>query len=129
MDEKAVIVSPDIVDAAHGDPVRIQVQDRERYGRAADQVVLIPMAEWKQVLVRATRATIPAFIVLAGGGSAAQAATGAGIPPLMMVGLPSTGALIFDMLIVCAVIWILWALWNFVEFWLDMDENAPRLRA
>lgn len=92
-------------------------------------VLLIPMAEWKQAAVRATRATAPAVIVLAGGGTAAAAATGAGIPPLLMVGLPTTGVAILDWALICAVIWVIWFLFNCAEFYFDVDENHPRARA
>ena len=129
MNTKTVIVSPDVVSAAHGDAVSVRVDDPREHSAVQERVILIPMAEWKQCLVRATRATIPAFLVVGAGGTAAQAATGAGIPPLMMVGLPTTGIFIVDTIIVCLVIWILWFLWNVVEFWLDLDENQPQLRA
>lgn len=94
-----------------------------------ERVVLLPMAEWKQAAVRATRAAVPAFLVVAAGGSAASAATGSGIPPLLMVGLPSTGVFLVDSLIIVLIIWLLWFLWNVIEFALDLDTNAPRLRA
>lgn len=111
------IVSTDVVE----NPVSV--------GNVGGGLTIIPMSEVKQSAVRATRATVPAFVVLAGGGTVAQAATGAGVPPLLMVGLPSTGMFVLDILIICAVIWVLWFAWNLVEFWLDLDETNPKIRA
>jgi hypothetical protein len=113
-DTPKTIVSPDVI--------RSLTQDNQTD-------ILIPMAEWKQAAIRGLRATIPAFIVLAGGGSAAEAATGAGIPPLLMVGLPTTGMFVVDVLIICLVIFVIWTGWNVVEFWMDLDTKAPQLRA
>lgn len=129
MSRKKVIVSPDMLPIAPGAASEHVDRVSVSSGPSGERVILISMAEWKQVLVRATRATIPAFLVLAGGGSAAEAATGAGVPPLMMVGLPSTGIFLVDTIGICFLIFLLWAAWNAVEFWFDLDETNPGVRA
>lgn len=114
---KKVVVSPDISVVPTSVPL------------VQGDAVLVPMAEWKQAAIRATRATAPALAVLGAGGTAASAATGAGLPPLLMVGLPSTGVFLLDTIGICLLIWLLWFAWNLLEFWMDWDETSPRARA
>lgn len=130
MKTKAVVVSPDLVPAASGpSDERVDEVSVQLARGASERVVFLPMAEWKQCVVRATRATAPALVVLSAGGTAASAATNSGLPPLLMVGLPSTGIFIVDTFVICLLIWVIWLLWNAGEFYFDVDENHPKARA
>jgi len=120
MARRKTIVSPDLVPIK--EPTSVMVD-------ATHRVYLIPMAEWKQAAVRATRATIPAAAVLGGGGSVAAATSESGLGPFLTLGLPSTGIFVLDTLIVCGLIWIVWFAWNCLEFWMDWDETHPATRA
>lgn len=108
--QKQVVISPDLEGGEGG-------------------IFLIPMKEWKQSGVRALRATAAAFAVLGGGGTAAQAFTQSGLPPLLAYGLPSTGVTILDTAIICLIIFLVWFIYNCAEFYFDVDEDHPKFRA
>lgn len=116
---KRTIASPDVV------PERTTLVDEP----GVERVVVIPMAEWKQALVRGIRSAVQFYLVIAGGGTVATASTGIGIPPSLLLGLPTTGNLYLDSLVVSLVAGVVVFIWNAVEFWFRLDEKAPKARA
>lgn len=112
-----VVASPATVDATSG-----------AYAPTL-HVVLVPMAEWKQCAQRGVRSFIQAATFLLGGGKIAMFAAQFGIAPDMIASLPTTGSQLVDALSVSAVFGLVCFLWNFIEFWLDVDMKWPKWRA
>jgi hypothetical protein len=119
------IVSPDVM--THSTTDESGPKPSVQVGEHA--VVLIPMAEWKQCAQRGVRTFIQAAGFMIAGGGLKQLLTGYGIPAADVAGLPSTGTAIYDALLYALVFALIVVLWNFVEFWLDIDINAPKWRA
>jgi hypothetical protein len=126
---KPVIVSPKLIQAAQGDPVRVRVTDPEHRSLSEDQVILVPMSEVYQSLVRALRAAFAAFVVLALAGLIAQATTGEAIPPFVRLTTPQPVTIVLIALMVALLVFLFWLLWNGVEFLLHVNEHHPRWRA
>lgn len=92
------------------------------------QVYLIPMAAWKQCLVRAVRSAVQFMILLAGGGKVAEASTGIGLPPGILPAI-TTGHAYGDMLLLSLIAGVFVFLWNATEFWFSLDQAYPQARA
>ena len=92
-------------------------------------IILLPMAEWKQVLVRAIRTFIQVVVAMLLGKGVATALTSVGLPPEIAAGIPTTGVLILDALIVGLLGFLGSALMNTLEFMFDFDLTSPKLRA
>lgn len=122
-DSVQTIVSPDVVKT----PAVVNATS----GATApmDTVILVPMAEWKQSAQRGVRTFIQAFIFLGGGGTVVGYLNGLGIPPASVANLPSTGQPLLDAVAYSFVFGLVVFLWNFIEFWLDIDIRAPKWRA
>jgi hypothetical protein len=116
---KETVVSPDV----------IKDDNKELVQTNNSRVVLVPMEEWKQSAQRGVRTFFQAFIFTAGGGSVVAYLTNLGIPPASVANLPSTGHVLFDAFCYSILFGFLVFLWNFLEFWLDIDIKAPKWRA
>ena len=119
---KETIVSPDVID---GDRPVISAPVTAEGGR----VLLVPMAEWKQCAQRGVRSFIQAATFLLGGGSIALFLASFGIAPDYVAQLPTSGSKLIDALVISLVFGLVCFLWNFIEFWLDVDIKAPKWRA
>lgn len=92
-------------------------------------LVLLPMEEWKQVLVRGLRTFFQVLLAMLLGKGAAVSLVASGLPPELLTGIPTTGILIVDALVVGLIGFLGSAVWNIVEFLLDVDLSAPKFRA
>lgn len=119
---KETIVSPDVVG---GDRAVITAP----VTTGSERVLLVPMAEWKQSAQRGVRTFFQAFVFLGGGGTVYSYLTNLGIPPASVANLPSTGQPLIDALLYSLVFALAVFVWNFAEFWLDIDIKAPKWRA
>lgn len=119
---KETIVSPDVLGSKNATITAPVTASGER-------VLLVPMAEWKQAAQRGVRTFMQAFLFLGGGGTVYSYLTNLGIPPASVANLPSTGTPLLDAVAYALVFGLVVFLWNFVEFWLDLDIRAPKWRA
>jgi hypothetical protein len=94
----------------------------------AERVILVPMSEWKQCAQRGVRSFMQALVYTIPLGVTAYL-SGLGIPDAALVNLPSTHTPILDAILYSLVFGLVVFLWNFVEFWLDVDIKAPKWRA
>lgn len=92
-------------------------------------VILVPMEEWKQSAQRGVRTTLQAGTFFIGGGTLVGALSSAGVSPKIVEGIPSTGNPLWDAILYAILFGVLVFLWNFIEFWLDIDLKAPKWRA
>lgn len=126
---RPVIVSPKVIQAAQGDSVSVRVTDPNRQSLSEDQVVLVPMPEFWQSIVRGLRAAFAAFVVVAVSGLIAQATTGEAIPPFIRLTTPQPVTIVLIAILVGLLVFLFWLLWNCVEFLLHVDEHHPKWRA
>lgn len=119
IDPKPTIVSPGVLQRSNPSSTLVD----------GGRVVLVPMSEWKQSAQRGVRTFFQAFIFTGGGGSVVGYMTNLGIPPASVANLPSTGNPLGDAFCYSVLFGFLVFVWNFVEFWLDIDLRAPKWRA
>lgn len=119
---KKTIVSPDVIDCSTV-PVVLE------HGEGGPRVALQPMPEWKQAAQRGVRSAIQCGVFLFGGGSLAVFAAQYGIAPDMIATIPTTSNKALDAALVSVVFGLLVFLWNYIEFWLDLDIHVPGWRA
>jgi hypothetical protein len=119
---KETIVSPDVVG---GDRSVITAP----VTTGSERVLLVPMAEWKQSAQRGVRSFIQCATFLLGGGSLAIFLASFGIAPDYVAQIPTSGNKLVDALLVSLVFGLVCFVWNWVEFWLDIDIKAPKFRA
>lgn len=93
------------------------------------KVVLIPMPEWKQCAQRGIRSSIQALTFLLGGGTLTLFLAQFGITPNMVAQLPTFGNVLGDAIVASILFGVLAFVWNFIEFWLDVDVKWPTWRA
>jgi hypothetical protein len=96
---------------------------------AGERVVLVPMAEWKQSAQRGVRSFIQCATFLLGGGSLALFLASFGIAPDYVAQIPTSGNKLVDALLVSFVFGLVCFVWNWCEFFLDIDIKAPKFRA
>jgi hypothetical protein len=119
---KETIVSPDVTgsdQAVISAPVTA----------GGERILLVPMAEWKQSAQRGVRSFIQAATFLLGGGSLALLMASFGIAPDIVAQIPTTGNKLVDALLVSLVFGLVCFLWNWIEFFLDIDIKAPKWRS
>lgn len=114
---KPTIVSPDVSNSTT--PIVVN----------SGRVILIPMPEWKQCAQRGVRSFIQALTFLLGGGSIAVFAAQFGVAPDMVASMPTLGNKFADVVVFSALFGLICFLWNFIEFWLDVDVLWPKWRA
>lgn len=119
---KETIVSPDVVG---GDRAVLSAPVTS----GSERVLLVPMAEWKQSAQRGVRSFIQAATFLLGGGSLALLLASFGIAPDIVAQIPTSGNKLVDALAVSLVFGLVCFVWNWLEFWLDIDIKAPKWRS
>lgn len=116
--KQRTVVSPDVVDNRATTVVPV----------SGERIVLVPMAEWKQCAQRGVRSAMQAIVYMVPLGVVPYL-RGLGIPDASLVNLPSTGQPFVDAVLYALVFGLIVFIWNFVEFWLDIDILAPKWRA
>lgn len=119
---KATVVSPDVLGSDNAVITAPVTADSER-------ILLVPMAEWKQCAQRGVRSFIQCLTFLLGGGTLAVFLASFGIGPDYVAQIPTSGNKLIDAVLVSLVFGLVCFLWNFIEFWLDIDVKAPKWRA
>ena len=119
--EARTVVSPDAIDS---NTPQVSAPVTAEGGR----VVLVPMDEWKQCAQRGVRSAIQAFIFILPIGVASWL-RGLGVPDATVINIPSTHDPFIDSVLYALLFGVIVFIWNFIEFWLDIDIKAPKWRA